>query len=258
MIIAGFLIQDELGNVRFFEGTFLLADSSMHIVLVMPFLSLRNADIQFDMENLIWRIYSIAEALPTTRQVQLTNKHKFARAILNKNSQTFIIDVVGVYTLEVAIHPSRAPLLAALQQDKALTKIHLEYVNYANVFSLDLAMELPKNTGINKQVIELIEGKQPPYGPTYCLGPVELGTLKAYIETYLKNGFIKSKSPVKTPILVGKKPDASLQLCVDYRGLNNLTIKNRYLLPLIGKSLDWLGRAKRFNQLDLTSAYHQM
>ena len=83
--------------------------------------------------------------------------------------------------------------------------------------------------------------------------------MKTYIETHLKTGFIRpSKSPAGAPILFDKKPNGSLRLCVDYRGLNNLTIKNRYPLPLIGESLDRLGRAKRFTQLDLTSAYHQM
>ena len=88
---------------------------------------------------------------------------------------------------------------------------------------------------------------------------MELETLKTYIETYLKTGFIwPSKSPAGAPILFDKKLDGSLRLCVDYRGLNNLTIKNRYPLPLIGEALDRLGRAKRFTQLDLTSAYHRM
>ena len=88
---------------------------------------------------------------------------------------------------------------------------------------------------------------------------MELETLKTYIETNLANGFIRpSKSPAGAPILFVRKSDGSLRLCVNYRGLNNLTIKNRYPLPLIGESLDQLGRAKRFTQLDLTSAYHRM
>ena len=83
--------------------------------------------------------------------------------------------------------------------------------------------------------------------------------LKAYITTHWKTGFIQpSKSPVGAPILFNKKPNGSFRLCVNYQGLNNLTIKNRYPLLLIGKSLDRLGRTKRFTQLDLTSAYHQM
>ena len=141
--------------------------------------------------------------------------------------------VAALEALKPAVNPSQAPLLAALQQDKALTEIPPEYADYADVFSPDLAMELPENTGINEHAIELVEGKQPPYGPIYSLGPVELETLKAYIETHLKTGFIwPSKSPAGAPILFDKKPDGSLRLCVDYRGLNNLTIKNRYPLPV--------------------------
>ena len=88
---------------------------------------------------------------------------------------------------------------------------------------------------------------------------MELETLKTYIKTYIKTEFIRSyKSLAGTPILFDKKLDGSLRLYVDYWDLNNLTIKNRYPLPFIGESLNRLGRAKRFTQLDLTSAYHQM
>ena len=86
---------------------------------------------------------------------------------------------------------------------------------------------------------------------------MELETLKTYIETYLKTGLIQPfKSPAGTPILFDKKSDGSFCLCVDYQSLNNLIIKNRYLLFLIRESLDQLGQAKRFIYLDLTSAYH--
>ena len=120
-------------------------------------------------------------------------------------------------------------------------------------------MVLPERTELNEHAIDLEDGKQPPYGPIYSLGPVELETLKTYIKTHLKTGFIRpSKSPASAPILFDKKPDGSLRLCVNYQGLNNLTIKNRYPLPLIEESLDRLGQAKRFTQLDLTSASHQM
>ncbi len=157
------------------------------------------------------------------------------------------------------IYLSWAAQIAALKWDKAPTEIPPEYADYAYVFSPYLAMELPENTGINKNVIKLIEGKQPLYGLTYSLGPVELETLKTYIKTYLKTGFIRpSKSPAGTSVLFDKKPDVSFRLCVNYRGLNNPTIKNRYSFPLIGEYLDRLGRANRFTQLDLTCAYRKM
>lgn len=79
------------------------------------------------------------------------------------------------------------------------------------------------------------------------------------METYLKTRFIRLfKSPISAPILFDKKPDSSFCLCIDYCSLNNLKIKNRYPLPLIGESLDRLSQAKQFTQLDLTSAYYQM
>ena len=90
MTIAGFLIQDGLSKIRFFEKTFLLAETSMDLVLGMPFLSLSNADIQFNMGNLTWRTYSIAKALPITKRVELIDKYKFARAVLDENSETFL------------------------------------------------------------------------------------------------------------------------------------------------------------------------
>ena len=143
--------------------------------------------------------------------------------------------------------------------EEASTKVLAEYSDFADVFSPDLASELPEHTGINNHAIELVDGQQPPYRPIYSLRPVKLETLKAYIETNLTNGFIRpSKSPAGAPILFDRKSDGSLRLCVDYRDLNNLTIKNQYPLPLIGESLNKLGRAKQFTQLDLTSAYHRM
>ncbi len=88
---------------------------------------------------------------------------------------------------------------------------------------------------------------------------MELETLKTYIKNNLASGFIRpSKSPARVPILFDKKLSGSLRLFVDYRGLNNLTIKNRYPLPLVGELLDQLGRARRFTQLDLTNAYYRM
>ncbi len=122
---------------------------------------------------------------------------------------------------------------------------------------MDLAIELLENLGINEYAIELIDGKQLPYGPIYALSSVELETLKTYIETHLKTRFIQlSKFLVGIPILFDKKLDGSLRLCVNYQGLNNLTIKNWYFLPLIGECLDQLGQAKWFTQLDLTNAYY--
>ena len=124
---------------------------------------------------------------------------------------------------------------------------------------MENAAELSENTGMNEHAIELEEGKQPSFGPIYSPGLVELETLKMYIKTNLANSFIRpSTSPIGVPILFDRKLDGSLYLCMDYWGLNNITIKNQYPLPFIRESLDKLGRARRSTQLDLTNAYHRM
>ena len=137
--------------------------------------------------------------------------------------------------------------------------VSAEYLDFLNVFPKKLAEVLPKRTQMNKHAIELEDGKQPPYGPIYSLSPVELKTLKTYIETNLTNSFIQpSKFPNGILISFGLELDGSLWLRVNYQGLNNLTIKNCYLLLLIYESLNRLEPAKYFTQLNLTSAYHRI
>ena len=171
--------------------------------------------------------------------------------MLDEETETFVVYIAALEALlesaRIIMHPSRAAQIAALEQNEALTKVSFKYINYADIFSFDLAMGLPVNTGINKHAIELQDSKKPPYVPIYSLRPVELETLKTYIKTHLKTGFIwPSKSPASASLLFDKKPDSSLWVCVNYRGLKNLTIKNWYPLPLIGEALDRLGKAKRF------------
>lgn len=120
-------------------------------------------------------------------------------------------------------------------------------------------MGLPEHTSINKYAIELKEDKHSSYGPIYSLGLVELTIFKTYIKTHLKTGFIcLSKSLAGTSIFFDRKQDGNLRLYVNHKGLNNLTIKNWYLLLLINKTLDWLGQTKYFTQIDLTKVYYQI
>ena len=149
---------------------------------------------------------------------------EFATAILDPESETFIIHIASFSSdaspssspLELDVHHSRRPQVSGLIAEKAPTKVPTEYLDFADEFSPDLASELPKHTGNNNHAIELVDGQQPPYDPIYSLGPVELKTLKTYIKTNLANGFIKpSKSPAGAPILLDRKSDNSLWLCVN-------------------------------------------
>ena len=190
-------------------------------------------------------------------------KKEFAAAALNPEYETYVVHVGSVrsnaspsfFIFEPNVYPSCRPQVSGLIAEETPTKIPAKYSDFEDVISPDLASELPEHTGINNHAIKLINGQQPPYGSIYSLKPMELETLKAYIETNLANGFIgPSKFSAGLPILFNQKSDGPLRLCVNYRGLNNLTIKNRYPLPLIGELLDRLERAKQFIQLAFTSA----
>ena len=122
-----------------------------------------------------------------------------------------------------------------------------KYSDFTNVFLKESAEVLSERTRIKKHIIDLKDGKQQLYRPIDSLGSIELETPKTYIETNLANSYIwPSKSLAGALILFVCKPNDSLQLCVNYQGLNNLTIKNWYPLLLIDESQDWLEQAKRF------------
>ena len=227
MVVAAFSVEDKANRVRFFEETFLVANVSPEMVFGMFFLTLSGADIDFLGHELRWKTYTTKETLPTTRRVKLVGKKEFVAAALDPEHETYIVHVRSVSSdalpsssasqLELDVHPSWRPQISGLIAKKTLIKVSAKYSDFEDIFSPDLASELPKHTGINDHTIELVEDQQPPYGPIYSLGPVELETLKAYIEINLANGFIRPlKSPVKAPILFDQKSDNSLQLCADY------------------------------------------
>ncbi len=157
------------------------------------------------------------------------------------------------------MHPLRKAQGVHLKADEAPIEVPRKYANFADVFSSKLATEFPEHTGINNHAIKLGDDWLPPYGLFYSLKLVELEILKAYIKNNLASDFIRpSKSPAGARIFFDKKPDGSLRLYMDFQGLNNLTIKNRYPLPLVRKSLGRLNWAQYFTQLDLTNTYHWM
>ena len=91
------------------------------------------------------------------------------------------------------------------------------------------------------------------------MAPLELKELKLQLQELLDKGFIRpSVSPWGAPVLFVKKKDGTLRLCVDYRQLNKLTVKNKYPLPRIDDLFDQLKGASIFSKIDLRSGYHQL
>jgi hypothetical protein len=108
-------------------------------------------------------------------------------------------------------------------------------------------------------VIELKPGTAPISRRSYRMPPNELAELKIQLQDLLEKGFIRpSSSPWGCPAIFVKKKDQTLRMCVDYRPLNEVTIKNKYPLPQINILFDQLTGARVFSKIDLRSGYHQI
>jgi hypothetical protein len=128
---------------------------------------------------------------------------------------------------------------------------------YPDVFPDDLP-GMPPDRDV-EFVIELQPGTAPISKRPYRMPPKELAGLKVQLQELLDKGYIRpSSSPWGSPSLFVKKKDGSLRMCVDYRPLNAVTIKNKYPLPRIDVLFDQLAGAKVFSKIDLRSGYHQI
>ena len=107
--------------------------------------------------------------------------------------------------------------------------------------------------------IDLMPGTGPIAKAPYRMAPAEMKELKTQLEDLLDKGFIRpSMSPWGAPVLFVKKKDGSMRLCIDYRELNAVSVKNKYPLPRIDDLFDQLRGASVFSKIDLRSGYHQI
>jgi hypothetical protein len=144
-----------------------------------------------------------------------------------------------------------------LPQASSLDKIPVQYrEEFKELFEETLdETALPAHQPWDHE-IPIEEGKTPPFGPIYQMSETELAVLKEYIDKNLKKGFIReSTSRAGAPVLFVPKKDKGLRLVVDYRGLNNVTIKDRYSTPLPNELNDRLRGAKYFTKLDQKGGY---
>ena len=162
----------------------------------------------------------------------------------------------------VSINASVEPTLTSTPPEPSLTPappstiLHKYYPQYINVFSKSGPDILPMRRACDHS-IPIQSGKTVPFGRLYKLSPRELETLRDYIDENLKKGFIRpSTSPAGAPGMFVKKKNNTLRYVVDYRGLNQVTIKNRLALPLISETLERLQGCSVFTKIDLKNAYH--
>ncbi|GJW05478.1 putative reverse transcriptase domain-containing protein [Tanacetum coccineum] len=129
--------------------------------------------------------------------------------------------------------------------------------NFPEVFPEDLP-GLPPTRQVEFH-IDLVPGAAPVARAPYRLAPSEMKELADQLQELSDKGFIRpSSSPWGAPVLFVKKKDGSLRMCIDYRELNKLTVKNRYPLPRIDDLFDQLQGSSVYSKIDLRSGYHQL
>ena len=154
--------------------------------------------------------------------------------------------------------PIKDPRNPSVVEDPDLSGVPPEYHEFADLFSKAEPEKLPPHRPYD-HTIPIEPGTTPTFGPIYSMSPKELEALKDYYEANLRKGYIHhSQSPCGAPILFVEKADATLRLCVDYRGLNKITTKNRYPLRLIGELLDRISSAKYFTKFNVRDGYHRL
>ena len=129
---------------------------------------------------------------------------------------------------------------------------------FKDIMPSKLPKELPPRRPIDHK-IELLPRAKPPAQVPYQMVPAELLELVKQLKELLDSGMIQPfRAPFGAPVLFQKKHDGSLRMCVDYRALNKVTMKNKYLIPLAAELFERLAMARYFTKLDLRSGYWQV
>lgn len=154
-------------------------------------------------------------------------------------------DGPGIYSIAVGDDKTECPGLKELLQ------------SYADIFAEP--KELPPHREKHDHQIPLLEGSNPVNQRPYRYAVYQKTEIDNMVQSLLDAGTIQtSSSPYASPVVLVKKKDNSWRLCVDYRGLNNMTIKDRFPIPLIEDLMDELGGSLIYSKIDLRAGYHQV
>ncbi|KAJ9532845.1 hypothetical protein QJQ45_010962 [Haematococcus lacustris] len=185
-------------------------------------------------------------------QLNLLSAPRFRRAARH--------DEVFMALLTQQPNPSTSPSSSAPAPDPP--PLHPKAAALVQQYPSVFPKELPAVQDMPRRSVDHtihLTGPAPSPRPIYRMSQPELDQLKKQLDDLLAKGFIRpSTSPFAAPVLFVRKKDGSLRLCVDFRALNQQTLKNRYPLPRIDDLLDQLSGAQVFSKIDLRSGYHQI
>lgn len=213
------------------------------VILGMDWLMANHAVINYrEKETTIQKLEGAKFSLYGTRlgtSLQLISTLKAQKVLKKENCTAFLVNITATEASNPTIN------------EVSIVR------EYKDVFLEDLP-GLPLDRQL-EFTINLIPGAPPVSKAPYRMSPKELQELKVQLQELLNKGFIRpSVSPWSAPILFVKKKDGSLRMCIYYRELNKLTIKNKYPLPRIEDLFDQLKKTSVFSKIDLRFGYHQV
>ena len=142
------------------------------------------------------------------------------------------------------------------QEDMKLSNFLSEY---QDIFTNDIPGELPPVRGDDDHMIELLPGSSPPNKPPYRVSQAQQEEIMRQVNELVEKKMVRpSSSPFCSPVLLVQKKDGTYRMCVDYRALNRITIKNRFPVPRVEDLFDKLQGSTYFSKIDLKSGYHQI
>jgi len=240
------------------EGTYLLVLGHNWLVEHNPAINWRENTLYFSLstqgQQTSTKQPTCPRSLDPRKETLLPSNISFINALAYH--QACKEEGVRAYQLTPDTSKHRAQAASVEKKNMELENLPLEYHEFTNVFSKTESKPLPDHRPYDLSI--QIEGEQsPPLGPIYSLSALELQTLREFLDENLKTGIIcTSSSPCGAPVLFVRKKNGSLRLCVDYRGLNKMTQKDCYPIPLLSDLLDAPNKARVYSKIDLRSAYH--
>ena len=238
-------VVDCKSHTRYFEEFFLIVDITHEsLVLDMSWLKLANSNIRWSKKQIQWR-FEAKVLLVTSRRLHEIEIKKLVMKINRKSSTIFCLYIKSIIKIDTKyMHFDRHAMIVSIVVDEFTKKMLEAWKFYEHAFSKKQAHALSKRTFYD-HVINLKKDKQVSWDSIYSLTKIELAILRNYLEKNLVNEFIqRSQSFVDASIIFVKKKNDSLRLCVNYRALNEIIVKNKYSLSLIDESLDRLSKTQ--------------
>ncbi|MCO5553671.1 hypothetical protein L7F22_007197 [Adiantum nelumboides] len=224
------------------------------VILGAPWFDCLAASIKFPERRISFKFREknmYIDAQESGNTIPLVHTHAFDSSI---KSSIFVCMIFVKYSLsdvnKTQVNESGS------QEDLELSK----FLNqFQDVFINDIPGEIPPKRGDDDHAIELIQGSSPPNKPPYRVSQAQQEEIMRKVNELVEKGIVRpSSSSFCSPILLVHKKDGTYRMCVDYRALNKITNKNRFLVPRIEDLFDKLQGSTYFSRIDLKSGYHQI